>query len=432
MNSPNRETHDSAHGNGSAKRRNATRTRKGRRRDPGARKRATGSPFKRVRVAWLKLFPHLSLDIPRILLAAWLANHERLDFSDPCWLTIIAPPSSAKTVLLSALSDATDGYILDTLTPQTLVSGLRLGERKDFGLLHYLGDRPNIIIKDLSAILSMNAKDRQAIIGQLRAVYDGEYARPTGSGSEDDLARWRGRAIFMVGMTPAIDLYHALNNQLGERFVQLRFAIREEDVLAVGRQALENEEAGRSARDILATAFSSAITAAVPRLTPSVLDPEMRRRLENLVAFITKARAGVVRDRAGRVLQEPAAEGPGRLIKQLAALACGLAALRGTSKVTQDDYELVERVAFDSIPEPRGTILWALYDEGARRVADFRKHVALTDPTIRRHLEDLELLGLARAKKSSSGKAYSYGPTELGEKYLSAARGGDDESGKAD
>ena len=413
----------------SPKRKRSTGKRNARRRDPHARK---GSPFKIVSDAWSQLFPHLSLDIPRILLAAWLANHERLDFSDPCWLTLIAPSSSAKTVLLSALSDATDGYILDTLTPQTLVSGLRLGERKDFGLLQYLGNRPNIIIKDLSAILSMNAKDRQAIIGQLRAVYDGEFARPTGAGADDDLARWRGRAIFMVGMTPAIDLYHALNNQLGERFVQLRFAIREEDVLAVGRQALENEEAGRSARDILATAFSSAITAAVPRLTPSVLDPEMRQRLQNLVAFITKARAGVVRDRSGTVLQQPAPEGPGRLIKQLAALACGLAALRGTSKVTQADYSLIERVAFDSIPEPRGTILWLLYDEGAHRVADFRKHVALTDPTIRRHLEDLVLLGLAEVKKGTVGTSDWYRPTALGKKYLTAAREGDHESGKAD
>ena len=387
-------------------------------------------PFDVVESVWRQLFPHLSTDIGHVTLGAWLANHKQLGFTDPCWLTIIAPSSSAKTVILAALSDATKGYIVDTLTPQTLVSGLRLGKRRNFGLLQRLGKYPNIIIKDLSGMLTKNAKDRQELIGQLRAVYDGEFARPTGAGADDDLARWRGRATLTVGMTPAIDLYHALNNQLGERFIQLRFQIAEEDVVAVGGQALENEEKGRSARKSLAAAFGAAITAATPLLSRSVLTPEMRLRLQNLVAFVSKARAGVMRDRSGTVLQPPAPEGPGRLIKQLAALGCGLAALRGTSTMTETDYKLVERVAFNSIPEPRGSILWALYDKGAGLVADFRNHVPLTVPTIRRHLEDLELLGLVEVEKGGDGKAGKYRPSALGLKYLDAAR--DVESGKAD
>ena len=55
------------------------------------RERAKAVPFAKAESTWRGLFPHLSTDIPRIALAAWLANDERLGFSDPCWLDIIAP-----------------------------------------------------------------------------------------------------------------------------------------------------------------------------------------------------------------------------------------------------------------------------------------------------------------------------------------------------
>lgn len=385
------------------------------------------APFDVVEVAWRKVFPHLPTDIPRVAVAAWLANHERLHVDDPCWLAIIAPPSSAKTILLTALSDATSGFVLDSLTPQTLHSGLLLGKgkaQKRFGLLQYLGARPNIFIKDLSVILSKRAWDRDEIIGQLRAVYDGEYGRPTGTGADDHSARWKGRVTLMIGMTPIIDTYHALNNQLGERFIQLRFAIAEEHVVGVAGQALENVRSGASPRLKLALAIKTALSKAESFLTPEALGDDAQLRLQNLVALVTRARTGILRDGNGTVLQLPAPEGPGRLMKQLSALACALPALRGTTMLTEEDYKLVERVAFDSLPELRRRAFMALYEDGARHLADFRKRVGpVADPTIRRYLEDLCLLGLAIEHAPPPGIAARYEPSALGLAYFNEARG---------
>lgn len=402
----------------------ATRTAPRRRRarvQPSTARKPT--PLDGLDAAWRRLFPHLPTDIPRITVAAWLANHERLGFDDPCWLAIIAPPSSAKTVLLTALADATGGYVLDTLTPQTLHSGLMLkGKVQNLGLLHCLGQRPNIVIKDLSVILSKRAWDRDEIIGQLRAVYDGEYGRPTGTGADDPSARWKGRATLTIGMTPIIDTYHALNNQLGERFVQLRFEIAEDDVVDVAGQALDNVRSRVNPREELAKAIRTAVSRAESFLTPEALNDDTQVRLQNLVALVTKGRAGVLRDRDGDVLQRPAPEGPGRLMKQLSALACGLAALRGTATLTEEDYKLVERVAFDSLPELRRQVFEALYHRGARTIADFRQHVKMSDPTIRKHLEDLSLLGLAVSHTPAPGLAAGYEPSPLGLRYLNATR----------
>jgi DNA-binding transcriptional ArsR family regulator len=361
----------------------------------------------------------------RVAVAAWLANAKKLGFDDPCWLSIIAPASTAKTVIVTALADATGGYLLDTLTPQTWISGLHLGKQgksRQRGLLHQLGARPNVFIKDLSAFLTKRRNDREELIGQLRTIYDGEFCRATGTGGGDREARWKGRMTLITGMTPIVDIYHTLNNQLGERFIQLRFEIAEDDVVAVAAQALKNAEEGANPRKELAVAVKQAITKATPLLSRSVLGKRTKKRLENLVAFVTKARTGVVR-RGDNVEIAPKPEGPGRLIKQLSALACGLAALRGTTYLTEADYRLVERVAFDSIPEPRGEILWELYERGAHTVSDVAKRVKVSRPTIQKHLNDLLLLGLAQANEVVSGQERDYHPSELGLQYLGGARG---------
>ena len=364
----------------------------------------------------------MSSDIARITLAAWLANHKDLGFNDPCWLVLIAPSSTAKTVIIAALSDATRGYILDTLTPNTWLSGLKLGKRKGFSLLKKLGKFPNVVVKDLSVILTKRPYDREEILGQLRAIYDGEYSRPTGRTEGDQEARWKGRMKLMVGMTPIIDLFHTLGNQLGERFIQLRFAISEKYVVAVAGQALLHEEQELRPRQELAEVFRCAIEEATPYLSKSVLTDELKVRLTNLVAFVVKARTGVPRH-GGDVVMEPTPEGPGRLVKQLAALACGLTALSGRRSLSERDYRRLERVAFNTIPQPRAKIIWKLYDHGVTRLTEFEGLLNVSKPTVRRHLDDLVRLHLATRRNPEPGRRTTYRPSALGRRYLDAARG---------
>jgi DNA-binding HxlR family transcriptional regulator len=100
--------------------------------------------------------------------------------------------------------------------------------------------------------------------------------------------------------------------------------------------------------------------------------------------------------------------------------------LSGRRTLSKPDYELVERVAFNSIPEARAKIIWALYDDGVRRVTDFERRVNVSKPTVRRHLEDLVRLGLARRRNPGAGKLATYQPTALGRRYLDVARGSKD------
>ena len=80
-------------------------------------------------------------------------------------------------------------------------------------------------------------------------------------------------------------------------------------------------------------------------------------RLAALASFTARARSGVVWDLRGEVEYVPEPEGPGRLAKQLATFARGLAVIRGASEVTEADYLTVYRVAEDTVPAQRRAML---------------------------------------------------------------------------
>ncbi len=378
-------------------------------------------PYACVEAVRQKWYPRLDRDALRVLAAAWLANEEVLGFADPLWFVLVAPPSSLKTVAIVALADATDGYILDTLTPNTFLSGYSGEPGKKASLLHRLGQRPNVFIKDFSGILEKKKYDRNEILGQLRQIWDGRFCKPTGSGEGQE--EWKGRMRLIIGMTPTIDVYAALHTSLGERFLGFRYSVADGEQVELALSALRNRYNGDQARKEMVDAFREAIELAKPHLRPLDLG-DVEIRLANLTAFVTRARAGVIRDsyRTDEVLIEPAPEGTPRLVLMLSQLVHGLVALRGTDKLAVEDYRIVERVAFASIPEPTGKILTAVYDHGARTVSDVEEHVKVSKSTIRRRLEDLSLVGLIDVHKAGSGRLDEYEPSVLGLDWLGIAR----------
>lgn len=94
--------------------------------------------------------------------------------SDPVWLLIVAPPGGTKTEPLRAL-DGRDGfYQLSELTARTFASGLDTGDSVDHSLLSRLSDEI-LVLKDFTTVLEMHREERQAILAQLREIYDGRF-----------------------------------------------------------------------------------------------------------------------------------------------------------------------------------------------------------------------------------------------------------------
>jgi|SRR5579862_990093 len=150
-----------------------------------------------------------------IIVGALLAHRFE---SDPVWLLVVAPPGATKTELIRSAFGAPRFFPLSELTPKTFASGLDVQGQGDFSLLARLQNKI-LLLKAFTPVLEMRREDRQAILAQLREIYDGRYDKVWGTGRE---LHWEGRLGFLGGVTSVIDRHQGAMSVLGERFVLFR------------------------------------------------------------------------------------------------------------------------------------------------------------------------------------------------------------------
>jgi len=120
-----------------------------------------------------------------------------------------------------------------------------------------------------------------------------------------------------------------------------------------------------------------------------VIPEDIERKIANLSEFIALARTYVERDGYSREASGvPITEGNTRLPQELCQIARGSALLDRRTEVNDDDYELVCRVAFDSLPPARAAVLRALIDGKSPH------SLGLPKATIDRAMEDLQFAGI--------------------------------------
>jgi hypothetical protein len=340
-------------------------------------------------------------DLLTVIVGAALAHRFG---SDPVWLLVVAPPGGTKTEPIRALYDCPGFYPLSELTPKTFASGLEVPGGRDPSLLHRLTDQI-LILKDFTTVLEMRREDRQAILAQLREIYDGRFDKTWGTGRE---LRWEGRLGFIAGVTPIIDKHQAAMSLLGERFVLFRLKLPPRIQLAMralscsGREREMREELARAMRGFLAGRGS---TAPVPHA-------DVLGRIAAVADFVTRARSGVQRDGWKRELEyAPEPEAPTRFAKVLAALALGIAMAHDSPAVTGREQRLVLRVALDCLPLIRRRVIAALVEQTITEEGDRLSTSAIagaaqfSTTAIRRALEDLQALGLLACHKAGRGRA---------------------------
>jgi len=331
---------------------------------------------------------------------------------DPLWGLLVAPPSGTKTEIIRSLEAVPGIYPLSELTARTFASGLEGGKRET-SLLPRLSDHV-LTLKDFTTVLTMHREERQAILAQLREIYDGRFDKVWGTGKE---LHWRGRVGFLAGVTPIIDLHHAVHQVLGERFILYRLGQPDRRTMAVRalRGRGREEEMRHELRGIVAR-FMGSLDFDTPPNLPSAFEG----CLAALADFISRARSGVVRERYSRDLTlAPEPEAPARLAKQLASLAVGHAMIR-EADVEFADYAFVYRVALDCLPQVRLQTIDALEGESdyiaSKQVA---AKIGYPTTTARRTLEDLAALGIvAVSKAEKQGQADNWQLTEEARELL--------------
>ena len=276
---------------------------------------------------------------------------------DPIWLFVQGPSGSGKgEIIVNSLRNIPPyTKVLGALNRNSLISfnrGVPGGELLNLAT-QANGERTGIFVfKDFTTLLSLREEERTEVIAQLREVYDGSWTRSTGSGSQV----WKGKVTCIAACTPALESAWALKRDLGERFLTVRWYRTGSIELAkaAGRQRGFETLIRTTTSELAASFVNSTPINSLPEIPTPIFD-----KIGNLSELVAVLRASVPRSSSGKreVLGEPVPEEPGRIHKSLSALASSHAALFRHPEVGEDDYRIARRVALDSIPSHRFTIL---------------------------------------------------------------------------
>lgn len=310
---------------------------------------------------------------------------------DPPWLLVVSGSGNAKTETVVSLAGA-GAHVVSTITSEgALLSATPGKERaKDAtgGLLRKVGPRGLVVIKDFTSILSMNRDMRAAVLAALREVYDGRWDRNVGTDGGRTLT-WTGRLVVIGAVTSAYDAAHAVIAAMGDRFCLLRVD-SSTGRRAAGRQALSNVDHEDTMRAELLDIVGGLLGGVEPERAAALGDEDQETLLD-LADLVTLGRTAVERDYKGDVIDAHAPEMPTRFAKMLSQITRGGLAL-GMTRARA--ITAAVRVAGDSMPPLRLTIMGDVAAHPDSRTSDVQRRIQRPRSTVDRELQALHILGL--------------------------------------
>jgi len=348
-----------------------------------------GLPAAEVYLGYRKWLHLPDTSIIDILYGTVIAN--RIE-GDPIWLFIVAPPGMTKTEFLLSVSSAKNITVVSKLTPKALVSGLNYSGN-DPSLLPKL-DGKVLIIKDFTPILGMNQQARDEVLSTLREAYDGNFVGIYGHGER----RYKSKFGICAGVTPVIE--HILENEssVGERFLRYEMHVPvsideqieylQRATSNVANEVLMRKELAELGSNCLDYNFDGDIN--IPKT--------IHHKLLYLSIWTAMLRVTIERDKFSKeILFKPYKELSTRLSKQFLKLLMGICMFRRISKATENEYDIIKKLARDTVPSRTEDFIYGLYGEGTDKgftQSEIAKIINLPASTCGRIAENMTMLGV--------------------------------------
>lgn len=353
--------------------------------------------------------------IIKTICATLIANKMNLD---PVWLFVVAASGGGKTELLNSIQGIDFVHPIDTLTVNTFASG-SMKKGGEASLLLRINNGV-ITFKDFTVILDMHKDSRKEIMGQLRAIFDGEFVKETGTG---DNIKWRGKLGMVAAVTTIIHQRASEFSSMGERFIQ--YAVEQPDRRKVQEKIFENSYGMKEKREHVQKCMTNYINYVLDILDDVEIDlaSDLKKELMEIADLTTQARSAVERSlRTGKVTFVPDAEMPTRVLGQLITIASAFVAINKADqggkikgapedRFTDFDRDILYKISLDSIPRKRRQVLQILakYILGstAQGIAEQMK---LPTSTITEVLEELHALNFCRLTRTGSVEKWHIEP----------------------
>lgn len=337
----------------------------------------------------------------------------------PVWLLIAGAPSSGKTEAVLLLKEAVSVMYLDAMTENSFASGY-VDTRTGLGSKDLLPelDGKCLIIKDLTTMFSMREEKVKKILGDLQSIYDGEYAKATGTRG---LISYKSSFSLIACVTPlALRKHHNFMATIGGRFLVIRLLPLSDEERQEGFDRTWDEESRKQnlpkLRQLLLEHVKSILS------HPASLEietPEQQDQLNRLALLLARGR-GVILTEKVKTMDEGTGEDrfyyevagvqieePYRALAQLRTLGRALARIHGRSRITDHEIELLRRVVLSSVSPVRGETM-AIFKAFPLGITSqiLATHLQVSETGARTYLRELVALKLVTESRDATGWTY--------------------------
>lgn len=343
--------------------------------------------LKEIKEFYCKIFYLEDDSVIDLVLGVTLANRMS---GDPIWLMIVGGSSSGKTEIINGITGLEFVHELTTLTPNTLLSGMKARKGGETSFLLRIQRTSIIVMKDFTTILSMNRDDQQSIMAQFREMYDGKMTKATGTG---DTIKWEGKISLIAGVTEKLYMMESRFSGMGTR--ALNYVMPFQDRMKTGRRAAEISGKIKEHRLAIKDAFTSYVKEMVPIITEKehVVPDEVSERILHVTDFASLARSPVERDFKGHIELTLSPEMPMRMSNQAHRLGAVFMAM--SNGVLEKHHEqILYKIALDSIPKGRRITLRELASYSDITTKGLAMKLNYSTERTRMWLEELNVLGI--------------------------------------
>lgn len=372
--------------------------------------------YKEVEARVIKLLPNSQTALKLVLAVAVSSS-----FPNPVmlWLLLVGVPSSGKTDIVRLVKEADTTYYLDNLTQNAFISGERESENnKVYDLLPLL-DKKCLVIKDWTAIFSLDEKMTKKLLGDLVGIYDKEFVKFSSARGNVGYTS----AFSQLGcITPAtLNRHTNYMNMVGPRFLcySMPSSTSEEDNQSY-EQIFSNQD--RSAIEKETRLYVSSYLAQLVKKTPNIkpLPNELQQYLRTAAELMANCRGIVILQSASFRNEEGndtnyyevldvQIEQPWRAVQQLITLVKYLAFVVGKDEVGVDELAIIKEVVLSSMPADRSQALRAIKDqEGSVTAKALTESSERSVRTSRRLLDELVALKVLDKIKGTGTIANDY------------------------